>query len=686
MNGKSSAVPAEVAERAAELRRDIDEHNYRYYVLDEPAVSDADYDALFDELLALEAAHPELVTAESPTQRVGATPSDSFEPVRHRLPMLSLDKCTTAEELDDWGRRCRERLTAAGDDDPPAFTCEPKIDGVAVSLIYRDGKLVQAATRGDGTTGEDITANVRTIRAVPLKLDAAGVPAGLEVRGEIYMPLAAFEDFNAAARAAGERTLVNPRNGAAGSLRQLDPRITAGRPLTLFCYGIGWLDGDWQPDTHSEVLARLKEWGLRVNPDSASVKDLSAAQRYVGKLLERRERLGYDIDGVVIKVDSLAQQQRLGSVTRKPRWAIAYKYPAEEASTVLRDVEFQVGRTGAVTPVARLEPVFVGGVTVSNATLHNMDEIRRLDVHIGDTVMVRRAGDVIPQVMAVSPGLRPKNARPVALPEGCPSCGAPIVHIDDEAVARCSNGPQRCPAQRKAGLKHFASRLALDIEGLGDKLIEQLLDAELIDNPADLFALTVDALCTLDRVGEKSAQNLIDALERAKETTLARFIYALGIREVGETTANNLAEHFGALDALQKADEAALEAVPDVGPVVAGHVRRWFDDADNRALVDALLEAGVRWPSPRPAAAAAQPLAGQTWVLTGTLEALTRDEAKARLQALGAKVTGSVSKNTDCVAAGPGAGSKLDKAQSLGIEVIDETALLALLERHGEGP
>lgn len=673
--------PRDVAGRLAELRRLIRHHNYRYHVLDDPEIADVEYDALYDELVALEAEHPDLVTDDSPTQRIGAEPVSEFATVRHRVPMLSLDKCSNADDLAAWAARCASRLGVDGD---LALTCEPKIDGVAVTVRYEHGRLTLGATRGDGTTGEDITANVRTLRAVPLTIDGEGLPDLLEVRGEIYMPQADFQAFNAAAREAGEKTLVNPRNGAAGSLRQLDPKITAKRPLNVFCYGVGEVGDGWRPDTQMAVLERLRTWGFRINPEVRVVHGPAEAQRYIDALLERRPRLGYDIDGVVVKVNRLDYQAQLGTVTRKPRWAMAYKYPAEEATTRVLAVDFQVGRTGAVTPVARLEPVFVGGVTVSNATLHNMDEIARLDLHVGDTVMVRRAGDVIPQVMAVIVARRPADAAAVALPDACPSCGSPIVRPEGEAVARCSAGPRDCPAQRKEGLRHFASRLALDIEGLGDKLIEQLVAADLVREPADLFRLDRDTVAGLERMGEKSADKLLAALERSKHTTLPRFVYALGIREVGEATARNLAEHFGSLEALSAADRESLEQVPDVGPIVAAHVHDYFRDEQRRAAIEDLRAVGVAWPSlqapPRTA-----PLAGQTWVLTGALESLSRDEAKAALQALGAKVAGSVSGRTSVVVAGADPGSKLDRARELGVEVIDEDALLALLAEHGHG-
>ncbi len=666
------------AARLQQLRELIHHHNYQYHVLDDPEIADVEYDRLVDELLELEQAHPDLVTPDSPSQRVGGAPLEQFASVAHTRAMLSLDKCTTFEELAEWLERCRGRLP----DETIALTCEPKIDGVAVALQYVDGILSLAATRGDGRTGEEITANVRTIGAVPLRLSGTDVPARMEVRGEIYMALADFERFDAAARERGEKTLVNPRNGAAGSLRQLDPGLTAQRPLTMFVYSLGWVEGDWQPATHMEVIERLAGWGFRVNPDVTRFEDLAGCEHYLEDLLARRMALGYDIDGAVIKVDSLDQQGRLGEITRKPRWAIAYKYPAEEATTQLLGVEFQVGRTGAVTPVARLEPVFVGGVTVSNATLHNMDEIARLDVHVGDTVMVRRAGDVIPQVVSVIASKRPRRAEAVALPDACPVCGSAIVRIDDEAVARCSGGIQNCPAQRKESLKHFASRLAMDIEGLGDKLVEQLVEAGLVTEPADLYTLDAEALAGLERMGEKSAANLVAALERSKETTFARFIYALGIREVGEATALNLARHFGNLAALADADVATLELVDDVGPIVAAHIAAFFADPEARVVVERLVARGIVWPDAAPEGATAQPLAGQTWVLTGTLEAMTRDEAKARLQALGAKVTGSVSKKTTQVVAGPGAGSKLEKAETLEIPVMDEAGLLTFLEAN----
>ncbi len=672
-------VADEAAQRLAELRRALNYHLHRYHVLDAPEIADAEYDRLFDELVALEAEHPDLVTVDSPSQRVGGAPSDQFDKVTHEVAMLSLDKCTSAEELSDWIARCEGRLT-----DPSAmsFTCEPKIDGVAVALVYEQGVLAMAATRGDGQTGEDITSNVRTIKSVPLKLEADNLPPRFEVRGEVYIPTRDFHEFNERAVASGEKPMINPRNGAAGSLRQLDSRITASRPLTMFCYSLGWVDGGWQPETHSQVIEQFRQWGLRVNDRLEEVADLTACMAYVEALQEARPSLGYDIDGVVIKVNQLALQSELGNVTRKPRWAIAFKYPAEEATTQVENVEFQVGRTGSITPVARLEPVFVGGVTVSNATLHNMDEIARLGLHIGDRVMIRRAGDVIPQVVSVIESKRPDDAQPIALPSACPSCGSPIVQPEDEAVARCSASHNVCPAQRKEGLKHFASRLAMDIDGLGDKLVEQMVDEALITHAGDLYRLSVEQVAALERMGEKSAQNLIDALERSKATTLAKFIYALGIREVGEATAANLARHFGDLAKLMAADTDSLEQVDDVGPIVAGKIADFFADADNRRVVEDLVAQGVDWPQPEQKRDD-NLLTGQTWVLTGTLERMTRNDAKAMLVALGAKVSGSVSAKTHQVVAGPGAGSKLAKATELDVPVMDEEAFIAFLEEHG---
>ena len=666
-----------VQARLEALRTQLDHHNYCYHVLDAPEIADAEFDALFDELIALEAAHPALITPESPSQRVGAAPLAEFAAVTHEVAMLSLEKTATPTELEDWANRCRTRLG----EESMAFCCEPKIDGVAVALVYADGQLALAATRGDGQTGEDITANVRTIGAVPLRLRGDGIPPRFEVRGEIYIAKRDFAAFNERARERGERTLVNPRNGAAGSLRQLDPKLTASRPLTMYCYSLGWIEGDWRPQTQMEALERLAAWGLRTNPEAKLAADLDACQAYIDDIARRRESLAYDIDGVVVKVNALDQQRRLGAMTRKPRWAVAYKYPAEEATTEVLGVEFQVGRTGAITPVAKLAPVFVGGVTVSNATLHNMDEVARLGLRIGDRVMVRRAGDVIPQVASVIVEQRPEGAPAIELPESCPACGSPVARPEGEAVARCSAAPTLCPAQRKEGLRHFASRLAMDIEGLGEKLIDQFVENGLVRTPADLYRLEGECLSELPRVGEKSAQNLLDALQASKSTTLARFIYALGIREVGEATAQSLANHFGGLDALRDATPEVLEVVPDVGPIVAEKIAAYFDNPDNARAVDELVEVGIAWPAIE-AVADSLPLAGQTWVLTGSLEQMSRNEAKQKLTDLGAKVAGSVSGKTAQVVAGPGAGSKLAKAEQLEVPVMDEAGFMELLSDY----
>lgn len=666
-----------VQARLEALRTQLDHHNYCYHVLDAPEIADAEFDALFDELIALEAAHPALITPDSPSQRVGAAPLAEFAAVTHEVAMLSLEKTATPTELEDWANRCRTRLG----EESMAFCCEPKIDGVAVALVYADGQLALAATRGDGQTGEDITANVRTIGAVPLRLRGDGIPPRFEVRGEIYIAKRDFAAFNERARERGERTLVNPRNGAAGSLRQLDPKLTASRPLTMYCYSLGWIEGDWRPQTQMEALERLAAWGLRTNPAAKLAADLDACQAYIDDIARRRESLAYDIDGVVVKVNALDQQRRLGAMTRKPRWAVAYKYPAEEATTEVLGVEFQVGRTGAITPVAKLAPVFVGGVTVSNATLHNMDEVARLGLRIGDRVMVRRAGDVIPQVASVIVEQRPEGAPAIELPESCPACGSPVARPEGEAVARCSAAPTLCPAQRKEGLRHFASRLAMDIEGLGEKLIDQFVENGLVRTPADLYRLEGECLSELPRVGEKSAQNLLDALQASKSTTLARFIYALGIREVGEATAQSLANHFGGLDALRDATPEVLEVVPDVGPIVAEKIAAYFDNPDNARAVDELVEVGIAWPAIE-AVADSLPLAGQTWVLTGSLEQMSRNEAKQKLTGLGAKVAGSVSGKTAQVVAGPGAGSKLVKAEQLEVPVMDEAGFMELLSDY----
>ncbi|WP_279245498.1 NAD-dependent DNA ligase LigA [Candidatus Litorirhabdus singularis] len=662
---------------SAELRAQINQHNYRYHVLDEPVVSDAEYDALLRRLQALEQQYPALISSDSPTQRVGSAPLQQFGQVRHDVPMLSLDNAFDDEELLAFDRRLKERI---GSDSAIEYACEPKLDGIAVSLLYENGSLIRGATRGDGSTGEDITHNVRTIDSVPLTLLGSGYPEVLEVRGEIYMPRAGFASLNERARESGDKVFVNPRNAAAGSLRQLDSRITAQRPLQMCCYSVGRVDRGQLPERHSAILDCLNEWGLRINAESAIVTSIEGCLEYYRQLAVRRDELPYDIDGIVFKVNAIALQQTLGFVSRAPRWAIARKFPAQEQSTRLLDVEFQVGRTGAITPVARLEPVFVGGVTVSNATLHNRDEIERLGLEIGDEVLVRRAGDVIPQVVSVNLERRAAGSRAITFPERCPVCDSALVQAEGEAVIRCGGGLV-CAAQQKEAIKHYASRRALDIEGLGDKLVEQLVDAGLVSSVADLYQLSVADLSELERMGPRSAANLVTAIAASRETSLARFVYALGIREVGEATALSLAQHFGSWEALQGATEERLLQVPDVGPVVADYLRQFFDTVENLTVVKALREAGVSWPDLVQTPAADQPLAGETWVVTGTLETMTRDQAKALLQGYGAKVAASVSAKTSCLVAGPGAGSKLTKAEKLGVTVIDETALQTLLER-----
>ena len=658
------------------LREQIQQHNYYYYVLDDPRIPDSEYDRLFRSLQQLEAEHPELVTADSPTQRVGGEPLAAFDQVEHAVPMLSLENALSAEAMAEFDRRVRERL---GRDEAVSYVAEPKLDGLAISLRYEDGLLVQAATRGDGSRGENVTQNVRTIPSVPLRLLGEGWPARLEVRGEIFMPRQGFDALNRRQREQGEKTFANPRNAAAGSLRQLDSRITATRPLAMYCYGLGEVGGKLAAETHSGCMHLLRGWGLPVSSELVVLTGLEACAAYFADIGARRGSLAYDIDGVVFKVDNLADQKALGYVARSPRWAIAQKFPAQEALTRVEAVEFQVGRTGAVTPVARLAPVFVGGVTVSNATLHNMDEVRRKDVRVGDTVYVRRAGDVIPEVVRVLAERRPEKTQPVEMPSRCPVCGSEVERIEGESVARCSGGLY-CPAQRKEAVKHFASRRALDIEGLGDKLIEQLIEQDLIDDPADLFALSANALAGLERMGEKSANNLVEALARSRQTTLARFLYALGIREVGEATAQSLARQFGSLENIRAATEEALQETPDVGPVVAHHVFTFLRQAHNRKVIEKLQAAGITWAEAEPASAATErPLAARTFVLTGTLSE-PRAAVKERLQQLGAKVAGSVSKNTDYVVAGEAAGSKLAKAEALGVTVLDEQGLARLID------
>ena len=667
--------------RVAELRELIEQYDYRYYVLDDPSVPDAEYDRLMRELRDIEAQRPELITADSPTQRVSGQIAAGFAEVRHGVPMLSLDNAFSEDDIVAFDRRVRERLGRA--DQQIQYCAEPKLDGLAVSLTYRAGRFVVAATRGDGSSGEDITANIRTLRAVPLVLRGRA-PDEVEVRGEVFMPLAGFTRMNAAAMAAGDKVFANPRNAAAGSLRQLDARVTATRPLQVFFYAVGQWQGSMPPPPGQiELLQQLAHWGLRTNPEIRAVLGAAGCLEYFHALGARRAALAYQIDGVVYKVNSRADQQALGFVARAPRWAIAHKFPADEALTVVRDIEFQVGRTGVLTPVARLEPVQLAGVTVSNATLHNMDEVERKDVHLGDTVVVRRAGDVIPEIVRVLPERRPKGARRPKLPDKCPICHSRVIRVEGEAAARCSGG-FTCPAQRKEALRHFASRRALDIEGLGDKLIDQLVGQDLLRTPSDIFALDTAQLVELERMGEKSAANLVAAIEHSKATTLPRLLHGLGIAGVGETTAKALAEHFGSLDALAGASVEEILEVPDVGPVIAASVQGFFADARHRAELKRLRSLGLHWPEGPPAARGQNkvlPLSGITVVLTGTLPGMSRDQAAEQLQALGAKVSGSVSKKTSYLIAGAEPGSKLKRAEQLGIEVLGERGLRKLLAR-----
>ena len=669
-------------QQVQQLRAQLEEYSYQYYVLDNPTVPDAEYDRLYRQLQQIEQQQPELIVADSPTQRVGAAPLSKFGQITHSLPMLSLDNAFDEAEFQAFCKRMADRLDSST---AFSFCCEPKLDGLAVSIRYENGVLVQAATRGDGFTGEDITSNVKTIRAVPLKLKGEAVPQVLEVRGEVFMPLAGFNAMNDKARLAGDKVFANPRNAAAGSLRQLDPRISAQRPLTFYAYGVGSVDdnnGLLDQRSHYQRLMQLKDWGLPVCPEIRLVQGAEAALAYYQDILNRRSSLAYEIDGVVIKVADLAQQQALGFVARAPRWAIAFKFPAQEMLTTLQDVEFQVGRTGAITPVARLEPVQVGGVTVSNATLHNQDEIDRLGIKIGDSVIVRRAGDVIPQIVSVVLEQRPAEVRDIVFPQHCPVCGSAVERVSGEAVARCSGG-LFCGAQLKESIKHFVARKAMDIDGLGDKLVEQLVEQQLIASPAGIYQLDMAALVGLERMAEKSALKLLAAIEQSKTTTLPRFIYALGIREVGEATALNLANHFTTLDALQSASLEQLLAVADVGTVVAEHIKGFFSEQHNQTVIASLLAAGIHWPDIAQLEVTEQPLAGQTIVLTGTLSAMGRDDAKAALQRLGAKVSGSVSAKTHAVIAGENAGSKLAKANELNVPVWDEARMLALFEQYG---
>lgn len=664
-----------VEQQVLKLRTLLNNYNYQYYVLDNPTVSDAEYDEIFNQLKTLEQQFPELITPDSPTQRVGAKPLKAFSEVTHGAPMLSLENAFTEEDVSDFDQRIRDRLKS---DITIEYVCEPKLDGLAVSLRYENGKLVQAATRGDGMVGEDITQNIRTLKMVPLEMQGSDYPDTLELRGEVYMPKEGFNQLNARALKTGDKVFVNPRNAAAGTVRQLDPQITASRPLEIFFYGLNDMTGGKLFKTQNEMLNAIKKWGFRVNPETIVAKDMQSCIAYQAKMAEKRKQLPYEIDGVVYKVNDLHLQERLGFVSRAPRWAIAHKFPAEEVMTVVEDVEFQVGRTGTLTPVARLKPVFVSGVTISNATLHNMDEITRKDIHIGDTVVVRRAGDVIPEVVTAVSQFRPKDARKIKLPKHCPICYSAIEHIEGESAARCTAG-LICPAQRKEVIKHFASRRAMDIEGLGDKIVDQLVNIGLIQTVADLYTLDLSQIANLDRMAEKSGQNLLDALEKSKKTTLSRFLYALGIREVGEATAKLLAKHFCDLPSLFKATDEELQAVPDVGPVVSKHIVAFFAEKHNREVIDKLLNAGVNWPEEIPLSESL-PLAGKTFVLTGTLQSMTREEAKEKLEKLGAKVAGSVSAKTSYVVAGEDAGSKLKKAKELGVSVINDEEFLKIIK------
>ncbi len=671
------STPHAVAARIQQLRDEIETHNYRYYVLDAPTIPDVEFDRLFRELQRLEAEYPQLATPDSPTQRVGARPATAFSQVTHHVPMLSLNNAFDDEEVQAFDRRVREGLGRENIE----YAVEPKFDGLAISLVYENGLLVIAATRGDGFSGEDVTTNVKTIHAVPLKLHAKHPPQLLEVRGEVLMLKRDFENLNAAQRAKGEKEFANPRNAAAGSLRQLDSKITASRKLTFFAYALGAVEGVTLPRQHSQVMQWLTELHFPVCHERSVVQGVDGLLGYYRAMGAQRDALPFEIDGVVYKVNDLAAQDELGFVSRAPRFAVAHKFPAQEMMTEVLGIDVQVGRTGAITPVARLKPVFVGGVTVTNATLHNEDEVRRKDVHIGDFVIVRRAGDVIPEVVSVIQDKRPAHAQPFRMPSHCPVCGSHIVKLPDEAVARCSGG-LFCPAQRKQALLHFASRRALDIEGLGDKLVDQLVDCELVNTPADIYRLDLPALANLERMAEKSASNILAAIEHSKQTTLARFIYALGIRNVGEATAKDLARHFGNLEALLAADAEQLLAVPDVGPIVAQSITDFFAEPHNRQVIAALRRAGVTWPEGQARQAAMQTaLSGKTFVLTGTLPNMTREDAKERIEALGGKVAGSVSKKTDYVVAGSDAGSKLAKARELGVALLDEAGLLALLQQ-----
>jgi DNA ligase (NAD+) len=669
-------IPEETVQRYQRLKDDLNQHNHAYYVLDDPSVPDSEYDRLMRELQTIEQDFPSLLTSDSPSQRVGGVALDSFSQVVHRVPMLSLDNAFSDTEMVDFDRRIKDRINLDSLQQM-TYACEPKLDGVAVSVLYKKGLLERAATRGDGSVGEDITANVRTIKSIPLRLQGENIPHILEVRGEIYMPKAGFNHLNQKAKQAGEKAFVNPRNAAAGSLRQLDSKITATRPLEMCAYSVGQFEGENKPDSHFQMLQMLGKLGFKINQHIKQVKGIDACENYYQHLASIRDQLDYDIDGIVYKVNDFRLQERLGFVAKAPRWAIARKFPAQEEMTRLLDVEFQVGRTGAVTPVARLEPVFVGGVTVGNATLHNADEINRLGVCIGDTVIVRRAGDVIPQIVKVVLDRRPPGAQSIMFPERCPVCQSAVKRAEGEAVARCTGG-LFCGAQTKEAIKHYASRKAMDIDGLGDKLVDALVDNDLIYSVADLYDLKLEGLVNLERMAQKSAENLLQSIEVSKQTTLPKFLYSLGIREVGEATAQTLANNFGTLDAVIAASIDQLLEIDDIGPIVARHIVDFFNNPDNLPIVEAIVAAGVQWKD-IDQSADSQPLKGQTWVLTGTLETMSRAEAKDRLQEFGAKVAGSVSAKTHAVVAGPGAGSKLKKAQALEIQVLTEQSLIEFL-------
>jgi len=665
---------AELIKQAQQLRDELNHHNYQYYILDEPSIPDSEYDRLFRQLQGLEEKHPELFTSDSPTQRVGSTPLSAFSSVEHRIPMLSLNNAFDEEEVQAFAKRIHERLDTL---DPITFTCEPKLDGLAASLLYENGILVKAATRGDGYHGEDITANVRTIPSVPLHLIGDNYPKCFEVRGEIFMPIAGFNQFNQQAEKTGEKSFVNPRNAAAGSVRQLDSSITAKRPLNMFCYALGYVEGELSPKSHSDSLKCLAEFGFNICPEIKRLNGIDACIDYYKNIVQIRDKLPYGIDGVVYKVDNIEYQHELGFVSRAPRWAIAHKFPAQEEMTQVNAIEFQVGRTGAITPVARLEPIFVGGVTVSNATLHNIDELHRKDVRVGDTVIIRRAGDVIPEVVSVILEKRPDNTTVIELPKQCPVCRSDVLKSEDEAVARCTGGLY-CIAQLKESIKHFASRRAMDIDGLGDKLVEQLVDLGLVKDIADLFSLQHDDVANMERMADKSASNLLIAIDKSQATSLDRFLYALGIREVGEATARHLANELFTLDAIKAADEALLQTITDIGPIVALHIVSFFKQAHNLDVIERLITAGVNWPIIQKPERDTQTLKGKTFVITGTLSQ-SRADIKDALQAKGAKVSGSVSKKTDYVIAGDNPGSKVDKARELGVTIISEEELKGFL-------